>query len=68
MADDRDHADPDPRVLMGEWTPEAMLKEMQMREHNWKAGICPDSGKEVHTCHKSICDCFGAEDCFTCPR
>lgn len=49
-----------------EWTPDAIAREEARRKARFDAGICPDSGLNLHSCHRSICDCFGDIDCSTC--
>ena len=53
-----------------DWTshpPDA--QERQWAEHVKKAraqGRCEFSGLQVHSCHRSVCDCFAAWGCQWC--
>ena len=51
-----------------------MPDDDDQQEREWVAyaakqraqGRCEYSGLEIHSCHRSICDCFDAWDCKEC--
>ena len=57
------------RLLRELMEAESAEQRRQWDEHTAKArakGECEFSGLPIHSCHRTICDCFDAWDCKAC--